>query len=196
MAFLAAACSVLTAVLAWILLRRLWAASQDGQARLQTAVAPDDFPHRVLQLVGVGLDTGLLADAGSGGLADVAVRSRESLDRYQSVGQLLDWLAREAPAKAYPELTGLIKGVYQLGHSLRSEESAVHHCQQPLLARLLACNVGGSPVARVECVRPGTMLDPRTMASLNYGARVVQPLGVIVYDASGKVLGKAKVLCG
>jgi hypothetical protein len=34
------------------------------------------------------------------------------------------------------------------------------------------------------------------MAPLNYGARVTQPLGVLVYDSGGKVLGKAKVLCG
>jgi hypothetical protein len=34
------------------------------------------------------------------------------------------------------------------------------------------------------------------MAPVSYGARVTQPLGVIVYDGGGRVLSKAKVLCG
>jgi hypothetical protein len=147
-------------------------------------------------LLQVSIDASLLADAGPGGLADIEVRAREPRDPYRSVTELIDWLAHESASTGYAEISGLIKGVYQLGHALRAPEAELADCLAPLLARLRAANVGGSPVARVECIRRGAMLDPGTMAPLNYGARVSQPLGVLVYDAGGKVLGKAKVLCG
>jgi hypothetical protein len=196
MIFLAASCSVLSGVVAFVLLRRLWIAARDGRDRLKPAATPDDFPDRVVRLLRNGLDASLLPGAGPGGLADVEVRAREPRDPYRTVAELVDWLARESPAKTYAEVNGIIKGVYQLGHSLRSPEDEVRHSLEPLIARVKACNVGGSPIARVEWVRPGTILDPGTMAPLNYGARVTQPLGVLVYDSAGKVLGKAKVLCG
>ena len=196
MVFLAATCSVLGGVLAFVLLRRLWLAARDGRNRLRAAAGPDDFPERVIRLLRSGIDSGLLAAAGPGGLGDVEVRAREPRDPYRNVAELVDWLAREASGKTYAEVSGIIKGVYQLGHSLRSPEAEVRHSLEPLLARVKASSVGGSPIARVECVRPGAILDPGTMAPLNYGARVTQPLGVLVYDNAGKVLGKAKVLCG
>jgi hypothetical protein len=196
MTVLAAASSLLTAVVACVLLRRLAAAARDGRARLAATTAPDDFPRRVLRLVRASVDTGLIAEAGPGGLNDVPVPSREMRDPYRTAGELIGWLARESGASGYAEVCGLVKGVYQLGHALRAPEAEVGECLQPLIARLKAAHVGDSAVARVECVRPGAMLDPGTMAPLNYGARVVQPLGVLVYDTGGRVLGKAKVLCG
>jgi hypothetical protein len=196
MTVVAAACSALSAVAAFVLLYRLKSASRDGRARLEAAATRDDFPARILQLIQISLDAGLLAEAGRGGLADVEVRSREQRDPYRTVAELIDWLARESAGTTYPEVSGIIKGVYQLGSALRAPDGAVSHCLEPLIARVKAANVGGSPVARVECVRQGAMLDPGTMAPLNYGARVIQPLGVLVYDSDGKVLGKAKVLCG
>jgi hypothetical protein len=196
MTALAAVCSALTAAASVALLRRLWAAARDGQERLRAARAPDDLPSRLLRLVRAGLDAGLLADAGPGGLADVAVRLREPHDPYRNAGELLDWLAGRSGAADYDGVCGLIKGVYQLGHALRSPDPAVRGCLETLLARVRVCRLGETPVGRVECVTAGAMLDPRTMVSLNYGARVAQPLGVVVYDAGGRVLGKAKVLCG
>jgi hypothetical protein len=191
-----AASTVLSAAAALVLLLRLLNASRDGRARLGAAAGTDDFPRRVLHLVGVSIDSSLLPEAGAGGLADVAVRSRESQDPYRTVADLIDWLSRQSAATGYPEVCGLIKGVYQLANTLRAPQAEVRLCLEPLIARLRAAKVGGIPVARVECITPGTMLDPGTMAPLNYGARVSQPLGVLVYDAAGKVLGKAKVLCG
>jgi hypothetical protein len=196
MLFLAASCSVLSGVVAFVLLRRLASAARDARARLQSAKAPDDLPDRVLRLLRAGIDAGLLAGAGPGGLSEVEVRAREPHDPYRTVAALVDWLAREAPGKGYAEVSGIIKGVYQLGHTLRSPEGEVRRSLEPLVTRVKASSVGGSPIARVECVRPGAILDPGKMAPLNYGARVTQPLGVLVYDAGGKVLGKAKVLCG
>jgi len=196
MIYVLGACSLLTAVGAVVLLVRLASARATGRARLGKSSAPDDFPRRVLRLLEVSIDTGLLADAGPAGLADVEVRAREPQDPYRSAAELVDWLARESAGSGYAEASGLIKGVYQLGHALRAPEAEVADCLAPLLARLRRAKVGGSPVARVECVRRGAMLDLGTMASLNYGARVTQPLGVLVYDAGGKMLGKAKVLCG
>jgi hypothetical protein len=196
MSLLAVACSFLSAAAAGVLLVRLSSVRAAGRARLDKASAPDDFPRRVLNLLRVSIDAGLLADAGPAGLADVEVRAREPRDPYRTTAELIDWLARESAGIGYTETSGLIKGVYQLGHALRAPETEVADCLAPLLARLRTAKVGGSPVARVECIRRGTMLDPGTMAPLNYGARVTQPLGVLVYDAGGKVLGKAKVLCG
>jgi hypothetical protein len=193
---IAAASGVLTAAAALVLLLRLLSASRDGRARLGAATATDDFPDRVLRLVRISIDSSLLTEAGPGGLADVAVRSRESQDPYRTVADLTDWLARQSSATGYPEVCGLVKGVYQLANTLRAPQAEVRHCLEPLIARVRATKVGGIPVARVECITPGTMLDPGTMAPLNYGARVSQPLGVLVYDAGGKVIGKAKVLCG
>jgi hypothetical protein len=191
-----AACSLLTAVAALVLLVRLRFASLDSCARLRPASAADDFPQRVLQLIRVSVDADLLARAGTGGLVDLEVRTREPRDPYRTAAELIDWIASKSAAADYHEISGLIKGVYQLGHVLRAPEAEVRFCMEPLIARIKAATVGGSPVARVECVRPGAILDPGTMAPLNYGARVTQPLGVLLYDADGKVLGKAKVLCG
>jgi hypothetical protein len=196
MTAVAAVCSLSTAAVALILFLRLRSANLDGRRRLSGAKAPDDFPGRTYQLICVSVDAGLLANAGPGGLAQVEVCGREARDPYRSVAELIDWLTRQAGAMTYQEICELIKGVYQLGQSLRAPEADIQLCLEPLIARIKQANVGGSAVARVECVRPGTILDPGTMAPLNYGARVIQPLGVLVYDSAGKVLGKAKVLCG
>jgi hypothetical protein len=196
MVILAAVSSVLSGVVAFVLLRRLGSAAREARARLQSAKAPDDLPERVLRLLRTGIDSGLLAGAGPGGLSEVEVRAREPHDPYRNVAGLVDWLAKEASGKGYAEVSGIIKGVYQLGHTLRSPEEEIRRGLEPLLARVKATSVGGSPIGRVECIRPGAILDPGAMAPLNYGARVTQPLGVLVYDVSGKVLGKAKVLCG
>jgi hypothetical protein len=195
MILLAVACAVLTSTLALVLLKRLWAARLDGWSRLRGAPARDDLPRRVRRLLAASVDASLLAEAGPGGLADVEVRSREVRDPYKTAGELIDWLAKEAGGTGYAEVSGVIKAVYQLGYTLGAQEGDVHRCLEPLLARLQACKVGTTPIARVECVRSGALMDTRTMASLNYGARVTQPLGAVVYDAAGKVLGKAKVLC-
>jgi hypothetical protein len=196
MTFVVATCSLLTGIAAFILLLRLTAASREGRFRLQSAKSRDDFPERVLRLVHVGLDHGLLAGAGSAGLADIEVRARETSDSYRTAADLIAWLAREAHANSYAEVCGLIKGVYQLGATLRNSEEEILYCLEPLVARLNTCSVGGSSITRVECMRQGSLLDTATMAPLNYGARVTQPLGVVVYDSSGRLLGKAKVLCG
>jgi hypothetical protein len=193
---LVAACSLLTGVAAYVLLARLRAAVRDSRERLKAAPARDDFPRRVLRLVRASVDAGLLAGAGPGGLADVAVRSREPRDPYRNAAELVDWLAKESGGTGYAEVCGVVKGVYQLGNALRAPEAEVRHCLEPLANRLRACDVGGCQVARVEYVQQGSLLDPGTMAPLNYGSRVTQPLGVLVYDGCGKVLGKAKVLCG
>jgi hypothetical protein len=193
---LIAACSLLTGAGAAVLLFRLISAGNDGRVRLKRAVARDDFPRRVLRMVQISVDAGLLADAGPGGLADVPVRSREPRDPYRTAAELIDWLSRESAATGYPEVSAIIKAVYQLGQTLRAPEAEVRNCLEPLLARIRVAKIGDSAVARVECVRPGAILDPGTMAPLNYGARVTQPLGVLVYDSAGKLLGKAKVLCG
>jgi hypothetical protein len=196
MSVVAAACSFLIATTACLLFLRLRSARLDGMARLRSAAASDDFPNRILQLIQVSIDTGLLANAGTGGLADIEVRSREQSDPYRTAATLIDWLANESNASDYSRVCGVIKGVYQLGYALRAPDDAVRDCLEPLIARVKSTKVGGSRVARVDCIRQGAMLDPGTMAPLNYGARVTQPLGVLVYDEAGKVLGKAKVLCG
>jgi len=193
---LAAVYAILATAAAVVLLRRLWAASRDGKSRLRKAVAPDDLPRRLVRLVRASVDAGLLTEAGPGGLADVEVRAREARDPYRTAGELIDYLARVSAASGYAEVNGVIKAVYQLGNTLRAREGDVERCLEPLLARLKACKVGTSAVARVEYVRPGALLDARTMAPVSYGARVTQPLGVIVYDGGGRVLSKAKVLCG
>ncbi len=196
MSAVAAACSALAAAAAFVLLRRLSAAGKGARARLASATSPDDFPRAVQRLLDASLDHGLLAEAAAAGLADVPVTSREAKDPYRNAAELVDWLARQAGQTSYAEVCGLIKGVYQLGQTLRCPERPVDECLGPLLGRLRACSVGGSPVGRVEFVRQGAMLNPDTMAAMNYGSRVSQPLGVLIYDPSGKVLGKAKVLCG
>jgi hypothetical protein len=196
MTYLAAACAVLISVIALVLLKRLWWAHIDGWLRLRKASAPDDLPRRLRRLVRLSIDAGLLADAGPRGLAALDVPSRETSDPYRTAGELINWLARESGGTGYTEVSGVIKAVYQLGHTLGARDRDVQRCLLPLLDRLKACQVGSSPIARVECVRSGAHLDTRTMASLRFGPRVSLPLGVIVYDDNGKVLGKAKVLCG
>jgi hypothetical protein len=196
MTVLAACCSLLGSATAIALLLRLQSVARSSKSTLASSSSPDDFPERVWRLVSASVDAGLLVHSGPGGLADVAVRAREPQDSYRSVAELIDWLGRTAGASSFADVSSLIKGVYQLGHVLRASEEAVRACLEPLLSRIQGATVGGTAVARVECVRPGALLDPGTMAPVNYGARVTQPLGILAYDAAGKLLGKAKVLCG
>ncbi len=44
-------------------------------------------------------------------------------------------------------------------------------------------------------VHPGELIETSRMMPLGFGSRVQYPLGVIVQDATGRVLSKARVLC-
>jgi hypothetical protein len=54
----------------------------------------------------------------------------------------------------------------------------------------------GTPVARVETIERGALVDRATMRPLGTGGTVRQPLGVIAYDADDRVVAKAKVVTG
>ena len=44
-------------------------------------------------------------------------------------------------------------------------------------------------------IRPGDLVDRATTWPLNNGARIRHPLGVVVRDAEGRVISKAKAIC-
>ena len=121
----------------------------------------------------------------------VPVRHREATDPYRTVGELLDELARMS-CTTLVEHQRRIKALYQLQDALDLPETPL----AAALVELRDARFMSRPIGSVETIRPGQLVDRRSMWPLTRGARVRQPLGVIVRDADGRVVSKAKVVCG
>jgi hypothetical protein len=141
------------------------------------------------------IDASMLLDSGAAGLADREVRCREPQDRYRNLPELVDAIVHLAGASSFQDVHTLIKCLYQFHHTLPFSDRHLQRCLAVLIDRLRRTTDAKPAVGKVEIIAPGTLLDQKTMMSLNYGTTVNEPLGVIVYDPQGKVARKAMVLC-
>jgi hypothetical protein len=178
------------------LLARMCAAS----AALRRLGETTNCRHRVLDLLVRRLDDWvdeeLLSDAGARGFAAYTVRIREPHDTCVTASDLLRAIVTVAGAESSSDQLNLVKYLYQLQNALGLSCTDLDDCIQEVASRLQSTSHHGSPVAHVQTIRPGESVDPKFMWPMNPGVKVVQPLGVAVYDASGKILSKAKVICG
>ena len=179
--------AVATTACALLLTRRL--AALEAEAATLAAEAPE------LQAVLMGhVDETLAGDADQRGWASLRVAATERHDPYRDAASLVRFLAEPLPG----EVRGLearVKATYQLAATLDLDDADVERLLAEPLGLLAQQRFLDNPVAEVERVRAGDLVDRKTMWPLTTGARVRQPLGVVLRDADGNVLSRAKVLC-
>lgn len=190
MTLLAALFSAL-AVMAALLLIRLYAASR----RLRTLLRRLDVPSDTARAVTGHLDALMLSRGDHRGPACLEIPAREPHDPYRSVEELLDCLETLAEQNELASREKLIKGLYQLQNALALPDALLRDCLQPILGEFKKASFMGRPVGRIECINRGDLLNTATMWPLSRGTRVRQPLGLVVRDAEGRIISKAKVLC-
>lgn len=186
------ACSLGTAGAAILLLYRLRRLNR-AAAALAPGRAADSLRRALAQLIRRTIDTTLLAGTGPAGFADVDVPCREFNDPYRNFDDLLAHLGKILQNPPTADVHQQIKLVFQIQSSLGIPLAEIQAALGLLVARLRA---GASSIAAIEMVVPGMLLDASKMMAINNGTHVKQPLGVVVLDAQGRTLNKAKVVCG
>ena len=106
----------------------------------------------------------------------------------------LTWIRQNADAQNQAGAEDIIKAICQVNYSLGQAGSTLEACLQPFAVRLQRLLAIGTGDVKVVFVQQGELIDTSRMMPLSYGSRVHYPLGVIVHDASGRVLSKAKVV--
>lgn len=140
------------------------------------------------------IDANILAQCGGKGLTDLDVRFKEAHDRFQNVEQLVQTILDCIPDSKTQNLVQLAKYLYQLQYSLAVPVSSVRECVNVVSGRLSGSD--SDQGIQIRLVQEGELVDMKYMFPLNSGSRVYQPLGIIIQDLDGKVVNKAKVLCG
>ena len=170
--------------------------------RLKRSLAPlkrlarkDPLAGEIARWIGRGIDATLVLDTGSKGLAEVEVQFREVQDPYRNLADLLRLLEKSLAATRFAEVNQVIKSIFQFEATLGVPFSDLAKSLSLLETRLKLDSSLARPVARIEVVAPGTMLDPKKMMPVTSGTTVKQPLGIVALDGDGKVLGKARVIC-
>ncbi|MSR55698.1 MAG: hypothetical protein EXS09_20815 [Gemmataceae bacterium] len=187
--------SLLTCLTGLVLLRRLAKAARQVRLPIVGASAPDPIGLQAQALVLGAIDETLLPSGNASGLEEVEVQFREAQDPYRTVPELVRHIDKLGPSRRYADLMSLIKMVYQLQDALQLPVEKATAALTILAERLRATDTAPRPVAKVEFVPIGTLLDTGRMIYVNSGTHVRQPFGVVVYDADAKVIGKAKVMC-
>ena len=137
------------------------------------------------------LPTSPLDDAG---IETLELRYREPLDPYETVPELLAYVAQKgAPGKSYP-IDAFIKATYQIGYTLDIQLTRLDACLRIAIDEMKRDS--GPSIAKIREIAPGELADAQTMVPLVPGQRVLYPLGVIVYDQDNKIVSRGKVLCG
>lgn len=190
---LLAACLVATC-LAGALLARIDAALGEASALLDDPRDPDLRALR--DAVSARIRRGLPPRADGRGLRSVALRAAEAHDRERDLAAVLARLGSESPPEEPREHEARVKALLQVSDALDLDEPATDALLAPALARLRGAPWLDRRVGAVERVRAGATIDRETMWPLNNGTRVARALGVVIRDDAGKVLSRAKVLCG
>jgi hypothetical protein len=185
-------CSLGMAGAAIILLYRLRRLKKAVVAAFQGSAAPDGLRHKLAELIQRTIDATLLAGTGKAGLADIDVPCREFNDPYRNLDELLGQLRKTINSPLSADVNQQIKYVFQIQSSLGIQFSGIHGVLRILESRLRA---GAGSAAAIEIVAPGMLLDAKKMLAINNGTHVKQPLGVVVLDAAGRILSKARVVC-
>ena len=180
------------AAISALLLIRLYAASR----RLRAVLHQLGVPSATARALTDHLDLILLSRGDHRGLLHHEIPAREPHDPYRTVDELLRCLETQAEHQELAGREKLIKGLYQLQDALDLPDALLRDCLKPLLQALETASFMGRPVGRVELINPGDPVNADTMWPLSRGTRVRQPLGLIVWDADGRLISKAKVFCG
>jgi hypothetical protein len=194
MSSLFVAAAVVICVASLELVRRLIHASRQIELPCESGSSQDLVVLNAKQMMQCWIDESLLENAGAEGLASVEIRYREIRDLYRTVPELFQRIALISRSADYGDLVDLAKMIYQLQDALQSPTERTIPALTVLSERMKASK-SPRPIGKVVFVRPGELLDTDRMMYLNSGTHVRQPLGVIVFDADGKVMSKAKVLC-
>jgi hypothetical protein len=185
--------TILLSLVALLLFRRLGSARRQMR---QALLGPPYHPY-LKALAGcleAAIDDCLLTSGGAGGLGDLELRFREYQDPYRTVANLLDDVRRKVRVENDLPLDDLVKATYQLSYTLGIALDRLDPCLGVLIAAMKTGS-GTRPVARVQTIGPGELVDTRTMVPLNYGSRVLYPLGVIAFDGEDRVLSRGRVIC-
>jgi len=183
--------SCLACSLALVLFARLQkAGSMVSISRSGTGTATQ-FEIALRRFMAKAIDSNMLDQSGSRGLADLDVRYKEAHDSFGNVEQLLQAILDSAQDNKMQNQVQLSKYLYQLQYSLAVPISGVQECLNVIIGRLMSGQAG----IQVKLVQEGELVDMKMMFPLNSGSRVRQPLGIVIYDPEGKVVNKAKVLC-
>ena len=174
---------------------RLWTASRRLDEHLESATQRSELVANLNRQLQAYIDKSLFAQADGYGFSHLAVTCRESHDGYRTVDELLAHVGALTDQDHISQQEKLIKAIYQLQGALDLPDETLQACLHPILERLQHSTVLGRQVGSVEQVRRGDPADARSMWLLTRGARVQQPLGVVVRDPDGKIINKAKVLC-
>lgn len=142
------------------------------------------------------IESSLLPDANGDGLASIPVRATEPHDRHKNARELLQRIASMEPPCEPRDHEARIKALFQVGHSFGLHRSTVDRLLESALEDVIGQDWMGKQVSSVEQVELGDTIDRETMWPLSMGTRVKYPLGVVIRDQDGKVLSRAKVLCG
>jgi hypothetical protein len=175
------------AVLLW---RRVNGACTQARQTLTQGGPATPYLSALAKCVERSLDDTLAG--GANGLQGIDVLHREHQDPYRTVAELLADVAQKARAPAIP-FDALIKATYQLSSALSIPLDRIEPCLVLLIEAMQTASA--RPIVRVQRIAPGDLVDTKTMVPLNYGPRVAYPLGVTTFDADGKVLSKARVIC-
>jgi hypothetical protein len=183
-----------TSVLAFILFMRLRRGAATVRCTLSKARG-DRFLDALATCVQTALDEDLpTTPLDEAGIETLELRYREPLDPYETVSELLAYVAQKgAPDQCFP-MDAFIKATYQIGYTLDIPLTRLDACLRIAIDEMKR-NAGPS-IARIRAIEPGEMADAQTMVPLVPGQRVLYPLGVIAYDQDDKIVSRGKVLCG
>ncbi len=81
-----------------------------------------------------------------------------------------------------------------MAFTLQQPAAVLEPCLRPFANRLQRLLAQGKGEAKILYVQPGELIETSRMLPLSFGSQVQYPLGVIVLDATGRVLSKARVL--
>ena len=161
--------------------------------RVQAATrAAATLPSALTPAVDGWIDRTLLPDASDTGWGGLPVPFRQTDDRYRTMGELVDALPALRTGRDVRGIESHIRALQQLRAVLGDEDGAL---LGEAVGRLAKCTVVDVPVASVERIEPGELVDPARMRALTPGARVRWSLGLVVRDVDGAILRRADVIC-
>ena len=153
---------------------------------------PDLEPlERVLR---IAIDESLMPALRQPDPALIELTHREHQDPYRTLADVLTWIRQNSEVEKQAPLEDIIKAICQVGYTLGQPGSTLETCLQPFADRLQRLLAPSRGEVKIVYVQPGELIETSRMMPLSYGSRVQYPLGVVVLDASGQVLSKARVL--
>lgn len=180
---------VAVAVVLW------WRVQSNCQEARQKLTKGEITPYldSLAQCVQDALDESLLVEPP--GLVSLLLRFREHQDPYTNLAEILVDIAQRARTGQDGQYEALIKATYQVGYTLNIPLTRLDRCLDELVKGLQSVKAS-RPIVFVQRISPGELVDARTMVPLNYGSHhVVYPMGVVAFDAEGKVVSRARILC-